>query len=73
MRKYFDKYKYDKKIMWVMIIILCCLYFLRAFNLEQDLPPWEIGHYQPADEGAYCFWQLIMRNLERFHLHMKME
>lgn len=63
MRKYFDKYKYDKKIMWVMIIILCCLYFLRAFNLEQDLPPWEIGHYQPADEGAYCFLAI---NYEKF-------
>lgn len=63
MQKYIDQCKENRNLMRAMVIILCCLYFVRAFNLEQDLPPWEIGYYQPADEGAYCFLAI---NYEKF-------
>ncbi len=63
MQKCIEKCKENRNIMWIMVIILCCLYFLRVFNLEQDLPPWEVGYYQPADEGAYCFLAI---NYEKF-------
>lgn len=28
-------------------------YGLRILNLDQDLPPWGVGYYQPKDEGFY--------------------
>lgn len=39
-------------------MIVISIYFLRVLNLDQDLPPWGIGYYQPVDEGAYSLLAL---------------
>ncbi|MCO5385898.1 MAG: hypothetical protein NHB14_09175 [Desulfosporosinus sp.] len=44
------------------IIILVLIYFLRLINLDQDLPPWGVGAYQPVDEGAYAMLAINMQN-----------
>lgn len=48
-----------RKLMYTVFIFgLIALYFFRVYNLEQDLPPWGIGYYQPVDEGAYSLMAL---------------
>lgn len=44
------------------LIILVMIYFLRIINLDQDLPPWGIATYQPADEGAYAMLAINKQN-----------
>lgn len=43
----------DNRVKRIFIIGILIIYFLRIINLDQDLPPWGIGYYQPIDEGAY--------------------
>lgn len=38
----------------VAIIVIAALFFVRIINIDQDLPPWSIANYQPADEGPYA-------------------
>ncbi len=45
-----------KSILFFMLVI--SIYFLRILNLDQDLPPWGIGYYQPVDEGSYSLLAL---------------
>lgn len=42
----------------IFFIIVILFYFVRVYNLDQDLPPWGIGYYQPVDEGAYSLLAL---------------
>lgn len=44
----------NKRVLYAILGILGIIYFVRMLNLDQDLPPWGVGLYQPADEGAYC-------------------
>ncbi|MCM1220804.1 MAG: hypothetical protein NC548_40585, partial [Lachnospiraceae bacterium] len=37
-----------------LILLISVIYFLRVIHLDQDLPPWGIGYYQPVDEGSYA-------------------
>ena len=39
-------------------MLVISIYFLRILNLDQDLPPWGIGYYQPVDEGSYSLLAL---------------
>ena len=43
-----------KSILILAAVLLLALYWLRLFNLDQDLPPWGVGMYQPKDEGCYA-------------------
>lgn len=36
------------------VVLIVVIYCLRIINLDQDLPPWGVGTYQPKDEGAYA-------------------
>lgn len=42
----------------VALILIAALFALRAFNLEQDLPPWGVANYSSIDEGAYSLLAL---------------
>lgn len=35
------------------VVLIVVIYCLRIFNLDQDLPPFGVGSYQPKDEAAY--------------------
>ena len=37
------------------IIVIICIFALRIINLDQDIAPWGISVYQPADEGPYAY------------------
>ncbi|MBR0090680.1 MAG: hypothetical protein IJP92_03165 [Lachnospiraceae bacterium] len=37
------------------IIIILAVFFVRLINLDQDIAPWGVSLYQPADEGAYAY------------------
>lgn len=39
---------------WLILIALFGLFFVRIGMLEQDLAPWGVAYYQPADEGQYA-------------------
>ncbi len=39
---------------WLFLIALFGLFFVRISMLEQDLAPWGVAYYQPADEGPYA-------------------
>lgn len=51
-----------EKVRKATIIILVLIYFFRIINLDQDLPPWGVGAYQPADEGAYAMLAINLQN-----------
>ena len=55
-----SKLKKTSNYKWIFVILIFLIYFFRIINLEQDLPPWGIGYYQPIDEGAYSEMALNM-------------
>ncbi len=44
----------DKALLIIAALLLAALYWVRVINLDQDLPPWGVGLYQPKDEGCYA-------------------
>lgn len=52
----FAKIRKHKFLLYIILIGI--IYFLRIIYLDQDLPPWGIGYYQPVDEGAYSLLAL---------------
>lgn len=53
----------EKFLYLSLIFLICCFYFLRIICLEQDLAPWGVGYYQPADEGQYVLPAINQFNL----------
>ncbi len=45
---------YSRKIFTFALMLICILFCLRVFHIDQDLPPWGVVTYQPVDEGQYA-------------------
>ena len=45
----------NKKIYWVFVTIIFALFLVRIVNIDQDVAPWGVSIYQPADEGPYAY------------------
>lgn len=54
MRKLGQKAAASRILMVFAALLLVGLYSLRLIHLDQDLPPWGVGYYQPKDEGCYA-------------------
>lgn len=49
-----ERWALSNKLFYIAVVLLFVSYPLRIINIEQDLPAWGIGYYQPVDEGAYA-------------------
>ncbi len=45
----------SKKIYWLVLFCIFALFFVRIVNIDQDIAPWGVSMYQPADEGPYAY------------------
>ncbi len=48
----------NKALFMIAVLLLFAFYWLRIIHLDQDLPPWGVGLYQPKDEGCYAILAL---------------
>lgn len=45
----------SKKTYWLVLFCIFALFFVRIINIDQDIAPWGVSMYQPADEGPYAY------------------
>jgi hypothetical protein len=45
----------SKKTYWLVLFCIFALFFVRIVNIDQDIAPWGVSMYQPADEGPYAY------------------
>lgn len=53
MKQIREKIIHSRICLLLAALLVFGIYGLRIMNLDQDLPPWGVGVYQPKDEGFY--------------------
>lgn len=59
--------KSEKRYVYPLVLLaICVLFFFRAINIDQDLPPYGIGFLYTADEGTYASMAINYENFGNF-------